>query len=126
MMADLERQFADGDIDVRGIAARLIDWTWKAIRDVPPDLLRTLEAMRHEDVNFGRLCDQYDRYERQLLAHTLSKVATRKSVPSPLVGARLLDLMIPTVAIWAKLHPNESYGVKKATLEMVVRYLENS
>ncbi len=126
MMADIEQKFAGGEIDLRGMASRLIDWTWQAINQAPPDLLRTLEAMRYEDPDFGELCDQYDRYERQLLAATLSKVTSRTTISSPTAGARLLDLIIPAVATWARLHPDESYGIKKATLEMVVRYLEDS
>ncbi len=123
MMSELECQFVEEGTDLHDIAERLINWTWDALRDAPPDLLRTLEAMRHEDTKFGLLCDQYDRYERHLLARTLTKVTSRDVIPSPLAAARVLDLIIPTVALWAKLHPSDSRGVKNATLDMVVRYL---
>ena len=122
-MSELEYQFAEEGADLHDIAERLINWTWDALRDAPPDLLRTLEAMRYEETKFGLLCDQYDRYERHLLARTLTKVTSREVIPSPLAAARVLDLIIPTVALWAKLHPSDSRGVKNATLDMVVRYL---
>ena len=112
------------DIDLHGIAAHLVNWTWNAFRNSPPDLLRTLEAMRYQDIEFGKLCDQYDRYERQILAKMLTKITSRRVIPSPLVAARVLDLIIPTVALWTKLHPDESRGVKDATVNLVVRYLE--
>lgn len=126
MVATLERQFADKETDLGGIVAYIIDWTWDAVRDAPPDLLRTLEAMRYQDEAFGQLWDQYDRYERQVFAKTLKKVTSRDVIPSPLAAARLIDLIIPTVAIWAKLHPGDSRGIKEATQVMVTRYLEGN
>ena len=44
-------------------------------------------------------------------------------MPSPLAAARLVDLIVPTVAIWTALHPDEARGVKEATVEMIYRYL---
>lgn len=124
MIADVEAELARGDVDLRRLVANMVDWTWRAVAPAPPDLLRTFRAMAIQDAAFAELCDQYDRYERKGLARVLQKLTSRRRVPSPLAAARLLDMIVPTAAIWATLHPDESRGLKDATVELVYRYLE--
>lgn len=123
LAGELVRRYEKGEAKTEDIADYLIDWTWEALSAAPPDLLRTLEAMRFEDRAFSELYDQYDRYERQVFARALAKVTSRATIPSPLAAARVLDLIVPAVAIWARLHPEEARGVKEATRAMVTRYL---
>jgi len=120
---ELIQRYESGDAKTEDVADYLVDWTWEALSEAPPDLLRTLESMRFEDRAFSELCDQYDRYERQVFARALAKVTSRRTIPSPLAAARVLDLIVPAVAIWARLHPEEARGVKEATRSMVLRYL---
>ncbi len=68
--------------------------------------------------------DLSDRYDRQVAARLLGKLTSRRDVPSPLAAARMLDLVIPAVAIWAATHPEERRGLKEALVQMVGRYLE--
>lgn len=123
MIAELEAKLERGEADVRRVVQDMVDWTWQALLSAPPDLLRTFAAMAYQDPAFAALSDQYDRYERRALAGVLAKLTSRKRIPSPLAAARLVDLLVPTVAIWSALHPGEARGVKEATVEMLVRYL---
>ncbi len=123
MVAAVEAALASGEVDLRRVVEQVVDWTWKALHPVPPDLLRTFAAMAYTDPAFSELSDQYDRYERQAFARVLGKLTSRKRVPSPLAAARLIDLLVPTVAIWTALHPDDARGVKEATVEMIYRYL---
>jgi AcrR family transcriptional regulator len=123
MVAALEAELAAGRDDLRRVIEGVVDWTWKALHPAPPDLLRTMAAMAYSDPAFSELIDQYDRYERKALARVLAKLTSRERVPSPLAAARLIDLVVPTVAIWTALHPNDARGVKQATVEMIHRYL---
>ncbi len=123
MVAAVEAALESGEVDLRGLVEQVVDWTWKALHPVPPDLLRTFAAMVYADPAFAELSDRYDRYERQALARVLGKITSRKRIRSPLAAARLLDLIVPTVAIWTALHPDEARGVKEATVEMICRYL---
>ena len=123
MLAAVDTQLAVGEIDLHRAIEGVVDWTWKALHRTPPDLLRTLSAMAYLDPDFAELTDQYDRYERKALSRLLAKLTSRKRVPSPLAAARLVDLIVPNVAIWTALHPDEARGVKEATVEMVYRYL---
>lgn len=77
----------------------------------------------YADPAFATLNDQYDRYERQVIARLLKRVTPRERIPSPLAAARLIDLIVPTVATWTALHPEDARGVKEATVDMVHRYL---
>jgi AcrR family transcriptional regulator len=123
MMATLEAQLAGGGVDLRRVVEAAVDWTWRALHSAPADLLRTFAAMAYEDAAFAELNDQYDRYERKLLARVLGKLTSRAHVPSPLAAAHLVDLVIPMVATWAALHPDQARGVKEATVDMIHRYL---
>ena len=123
MLASVEAELAVGEIDLHRAIEGIVDWTWKALHPTPPDLLRTLSAMAYLDPAFAELIDQYDRYERKALSRLLAKLTSRKRVPSPLAAARLVDLIVPNVAIWTALHPDEARGVKEATVEMLYRYL---
>jgi AcrR family transcriptional regulator len=124
MIAELEAELkGSGEVDLRRVVELVVDWTWRALQPAPPDLLRTFAAMVYQDPAFAALSDQYDRYERKAFSRVLAKLTSRRRIPSPLVAARLLDLIVPTVATWAVLHPDEARGVKEATVEMVYRYL---
>jgi AcrR family transcriptional regulator len=123
MVAAVETALEEGEIDLRRVVHRVVDWTWKALHPVPPDLLRTFAAMVYVNPAFAELSDQYDRYERQALARVLGKLTSRSRIPSPLAAARLIDLIVPTVTIWTALHPDDARGVKEATVEMIYRYL---
>lgn len=123
MVAAVEAALVAGELDLRRVVEQVVDWTWKALHPVPPDLLRTFAAMAYTDRAFSELSDQYDRYERQALARVLGKLTSRERVPSPLAAARLVDLIVPTVGIWTALHPDDARGVKDATVEMLYRYL---
>jgi AcrR family transcriptional regulator len=123
MVAAVEAALAAGEVDLRRVVEQVVDWTWKALHPVPPDLLRTFAAMAYTDRAFSELSNQYDRYERQALARVLGKLTSRERVPSPLAAARLVDLIVPTVGIWTALHPDDARGVKEATVEMIYRYL---
>jgi AcrR family transcriptional regulator len=122
-LAAIEAQLERGEVDLRRLVEDIVDWTWKALHPAPPDLLRTFAAMGYQDPAFAELNDQYDRYERAALARVLGKLTPRGRVPSPLAAARLVDLVVPTVAIWTALHPDEAHGVKEATVDMLYRYL---
>ena len=121
----LELRLDEGSIGPAEVARGFVEWTWQAVRDVPPDLLRNFQAMALIDPTFRELSDQYDRYERQVAARLLKRFTSRGHIPSPLAAARVLDLVIPTVAIWAVTHPEDSRGVKDALLQMVRCYLED-
>ena len=123
MIAALEAALAKGEVDLRSVVEGIVDWTWRAVEPAPPDLLRTFRGMADQNSAFAELCDQYDRYERKAFARVLQKLTSRERIPSPLAAARLVDLIVPTVAFWTALHPDESRGVKEATVEMVYRYL---
>lgn len=123
MVAMVEAQLAEGEIDLRRVVQQVVDWTWKALHPVPPDLLRTFAAMAYVDSAFAELSDHYDRYERQAFARVLGKLTSRSRIPSPLAAARLVDVIVPNVAIWTALHPDDARGVKEATVEMIYRYL---
>jgi AcrR family transcriptional regulator len=126
MLTEVETQLDEGDVDLRVLIRGIVDFTWQALHPAPPDLLRTLAAMVYSDPAFADLSDQYDRYERKQLARVLGKLASRQQVPSPLAAARLLDLIVPTVAIWTALHPSDARGVKEALVEMIYRYLADA
>ena len=79
--------------------------------------------MSYTDPVIAELTDQYDRYDRKVLARLLAKLTSRRRIPSPLAAARLVDLIVPNVAIWTALHPSEARGVKEATVDMIYRYL---
>jgi AcrR family transcriptional regulator len=119
----LEASIAAGSIDLRRVVEGVVEWTWKALHPAPPDLLRTLAAMAYSDPAFSALSDQYDRYERRAIARVLGKITSPERVPSPLAAARLIDLVVPAVAIWTALHPADARGVEEATVEMIFRYL---
>jgi AcrR family transcriptional regulator len=119
----LEAAIAANTVDLRRVVEGIVDWTWQALHRAPPDLLRTFAAMAYSDPGFSALADEYDRYERKVIARLLGKLTSRERVPSPLAAARLVDLVVPTVAIWTALHPAEARGVKEATVEMLYRYL---
>ncbi|MDJ0869239.1 MAG: helix-turn-helix domain-containing protein [Myxococcota bacterium] len=123
MLAAVEAELDAGNVDLRRFVEVAVDWTWRALHPAPPDLLRTLAAMAYADPAFAALTDQYDRYERKELSRVLAKLTSRRRVPSPLAAARVVDLVIPTVAIWTALHPEDARGVKEATVEMIYRYL---
>lgn len=123
MVADVEAALQAGEVDVRAVVEHVIDWTWKRLHPVAPDLLRTFAAMVYVDPVFAELSDRYDRYERQALARVLGKLTSRSRIRSPLAAARLIDLIVPTVAIWTALHPDDARGVKDATIDMIHRYL---
>ena len=122
-VAAVESALAAGEFDLRNVVEQVVDWTWQKLHPVPPDLLRTFAAMVYVDPEFAELSDQYDRYERQALARVLGKLTSRRRIRSPLAAARLIDLIVPTVAIWTALHPDDARGVREATIEMVYRYL---
>lgn len=124
MLADVEAALEEGEVDLRRLAEQVVDWTWGRLHPVPPDLLRTFAAMVYVDPAFAELSDRYDRYERQAFARVLGRLTSRRRIRSPLAAARLIDLVVPTVAIWTALHPDEARGVKEATVEMLHRYLE--
>ena len=109
--------------DLRAFIEGIVEWTWRALEPAPPDLLRTFSAMSIQDPVLSELCDQYDRYERKAFARMLAKLTPRDRIPSPLAAARLIDLVVPTVAMWALLHPDDSRGVKEAAVDMIYRYL---
>ncbi len=123
MVAAVEVALAAGEVDLRRVIEHIVDWTWKALHPVPPDLLRTFAAMAYTHTAFAELSDQYDRYERQAFARVLGKLTSRERVRSPLAAARLLDIIVPTVGIWTALHPDDARGVKEAMVEMICRYL---
>ncbi|MEW6269650.1 MAG: helix-turn-helix domain-containing protein [Thermodesulfobacteriota bacterium] len=123
MLATLDARAASGGVDLRRVVEAAVDWTWSALHAAPAELLRTFAAMAYEDAAFAELNDRYDRYERELLARVLGKLTSRARIPSPLAAARLVDLVIPTVATWAALHPDQARGVKEATVDMIHRYL---
>jgi AcrR family transcriptional regulator len=123
LIAAVEARLAAGEVDSRTLVEEVVDWTWRALHPVPPDLLRTFAAMAYVDPDFAALSDQYDRYERAALSRVLAKLTTRRRIPSPLAAARLVDLIVPHVATWTALHPDEARGVKEATVEMISRYL---
>lgn len=123
MLEAVESGLEAGEVDLRAMVEQAVDWTWKALQPVPPDLLRAFAGMLYFDPAFAELSDQYDRYEQQALARVLRKLTPRERIPSPLAAARLIDLMVPNVAIWAILHPADARGVKEATVEMIHRYL---
>jgi AcrR family transcriptional regulator len=123
IVAGLETALAQDRVDLRRVVEGIVEWTWKALHPAPPDLLRTFAAMAYSDPAFSELSEQYDRYERKAIARVLAKLTSRERVPSPLAAARLIDLVVPTVAIWTALHPDEASGVKEATVEMIYRYL---
>jgi AcrR family transcriptional regulator len=122
----IEAELSVGEVDLRGVCERVVEWTWRSLHRAPPDLLRTFAAMAYQDPAFARLNDQYDRYERAALARVLAKLISRRRIPSPLAAAHLLDLVVPTVALWTALHPDEARGVKEATVEMITRYLSEA
>jgi AcrR family transcriptional regulator len=122
----LETALAKGPVDLRSVVEALVEWTWRAIHPAPPDLLRTFAAMGYSDPAFSELSDRYDRYERDAIARVLASLTSRERVPSPLAAARLIDLIVPTVAIWTALHPTEARGVKQALVEMIDRYLNEN
>ncbi len=126
MIRAAEADLASGQIDLRGLVERSVGWTWEALESATPDLLRTFRAMTYEDPAFAELCDQYDRYERRALARFLAKLTSRQHIPSPLAAARLIDEVVPAMALWAALHPNEARGVREATVEMIFRYLSGT
>ena len=72
MVAAIEAALAAGEVDLRRVVEQVVDWTWKALHPVPPDLLRTFAAMAYTDPAFSELSDQYDRYERQALARVVA------------------------------------------------------
>jgi AcrR family transcriptional regulator len=123
VVAAIEAQLAEGPVDLRRVVGGIVEWTWQALHPVPPHLLRTFAAMAYLDPAFAELADRYDRYERQALSRVLGRLTSRERVPSPLAAARLVDLVVPSVAIWTALHPEEARGVKEATVDMVYRYL---
>jgi AcrR family transcriptional regulator len=123
MLAAVEAELAGDGIDLRRFVETAVEWTWRALHSAPPDLLRTFAAMAYQDPAFAALNDQYDRYERRILGRLLGRLTSRRHLPSPLAAAHLIDLMVPTVAIWAALHPGEAGGVKEATVDMIHRYL---
>ena len=119
-----EKAFAEGRADPRRTAETIVEWTWNALRNVPPDVLRTYLAMSYQDETFAALREQYDRYERQAFARVIDQLASARWIPSPLAAAKVLDLTVETLAVWAALHPGaESRGVKEATIDMLYRYL---
>jgi AcrR family transcriptional regulator len=122
-IAAIEARLVEGGIEPRALAEMIVNWTWAALHPVPPDLLRTFAAMAYLDPDFAALNDQYDRYEREALARVLGKLTSRQRIRSPLAAARLVDLIVPQVAIWTALHPDDSRGVKEATIDMLTRYL---
>lgn len=119
----VEVALAAGEVDLRRVIEQVVEWTWKALHPVPPDLLRTFAAMAYTHPAFAELSDQYDRYERQALARVLGKLTSRERVRSPLAAARVLDIIVPTVGIWTALHPDDARGVKEAMVEMIYRFL---
>ena len=72
----------------------VVGWTWDAVRNAPPDLVRTYMAMSYQDETFGALREQYDRYERQAIARVIEKVASSGWISSPLAAAKVLDLAV--------------------------------
>lgn len=124
MIAAWEEAFDEARLDARQTADAIVDWTWNALRRVPPDLIRTYLAMSASDPEFAALRETYDRYERQALARVLAKLCSRAWIPSPLAAARLLDVTVEMIAMWAALHPGaDSRGVKRALVDMIHRYL---
>lgn len=124
MIAEFEAAWDAGAIDLRQVVDTLVDWTWSETHEAPPDLLRTYMAMSYQDETFAALRDQYDRYEQQAIARVIAKAISRSRVPSPLAAARVLDMLVETLAIWSALHPGAgNRGVKRATREMIYRFL---
>jgi AcrR family transcriptional regulator len=126
IVSALETALDEGRVDLRRVVAELVEWTWKALQPASPDLLRTFAAMGYSDPAFSELSDGYDRYERNAIARVLTRLTSRRRVPSPLAAAHLVDLIVPTVAIWAALHPADARGVKQALVEMIYRYLNEN
>jgi AcrR family transcriptional regulator len=124
MIAAFEEAWRAGEVDLPEAAERIVDWTWDAVRGAPPDLLRTYMAMGYQDETFSALREQYDRYERQAFGRLLEKLWPADRRSSPLAAAKVIDIVVETLAIWAATHPGaESRGVKQATKELVARYL---
>jgi len=123
MVAAVEAEMADGEVDLQSVVEQVVDWTWKALHQSSPDLLRTFAAMAYTDRAFSELSNQYDRYEREAISRVLGKLTSRARIPSPIAAARLLDLIVPTVGIWTALHPDDARGVKGAMVKMICRYL---
>jgi AcrR family transcriptional regulator len=124
MIAAFEEAWRAGEVDLPEAAERIVDWTWDAVRGAPPDLLRTYMAMGYQDETFSALREQYDRYERQAMARLLEKLWPAGRRSSPLAAAKVIDIVVETLAMWAATHSGaESRGVKQATKELVARYL---
>ncbi|MEE8147204.1 MAG: helix-turn-helix domain-containing protein [Longimicrobiales bacterium] len=124
MIAAFEQAWADGDIDLRKTVRMVVEWTWSETYKAPPDLLRAYMVMSFRDETFAALRDQYDRYERQALSRVIGKVVSKDRVPSALATAKVIDLVVETLAVWSALHRGApSRGVKQATEEMVYCFL---
>jgi hypothetical protein len=124
MIAEFLRAWEAGAVDVREATDAIVDWTWDALQGTPADLLRTYGAMSYQDETFAALREQYDRYERQAFSRVVEKILPKDRASSPLVAAKVVDIVVETLALWAALHPGApSRGVKDATKEMVYRYL---
>lgn len=126
MLADFERAWEAGEMGIGEAAEAMVEWTWNAVAPAPPDLLRTYVAMGHEDERFAALRERYDRYERDALSRLLEKIMPPERASTPLAAATVLDIVVETLAVWARLHPGApSRGVKEAAKELVARYLGN-
>lgn len=124
LLGDFERAWEAGEVGAGEAAAAMVDWTWNAVKGAPPDLLRTYMAMGYQDETFGALRERYDRYERAALARLLEKLAPADRAFPPFAAATVLDIVVETLAIWARLHPGAaSRGVKEAATELVMGYL---
>lgn len=120
----IEEDFAEGRGDLRAVAERLVDWTWRAAGRASPELLRTLVAMGYQDETVAALRAQYDRYDRERAARLIARIAPRSRIPHARAAATVLDVAVETLGLWAALHPGpESRGVKRATVDLVHRFL---
>ena len=94
------------------------------MQGAPPDLLRTYMAMSYQDETFAALREQYDRYERAAFSRVVEKLIPDDRRTSPLAAAKVIDIVVETLAMWSAIHPGAaSRGVKRATQELLYRFL---
>ncbi len=119
----LARSVESGETDLRSAIDAIVELAF-TMNQIPAALLRAFTAMSQQDEAIATLCEQYDRYERESIARMLARITRRDWIPSPLAAAKLLDITLASLAQWTHLHPGpDSRGVKKATADMLYRYL---
>ncbi|MEE8164248.1 MAG: helix-turn-helix domain-containing protein [Myxococcota bacterium] len=95
-----------------------------AQQDFPPELLRSVIAMTHNDAEMSALRRAYDECDRPDLARFFAAVTTRERIPSPLAAARVFDIAAEEIVRWAQLEGGRpARDARAALVEMLDRYL---